>query len=160
MRTQLCSFPFFMRIHSIFKEVIVFWLKNFYSAKYHAHSSECEEKIRKCQTRMVGILGGQLQQCVIVWQVRSVLEGVSEKCWSVWELVSKCWAWAIKWVWGQVKVKRGETAEKKHAHKAHCLHFRGQHSQIKTCQFGQLKPDGNLNWECEYLDNFRSKPSS
>ena len=29
------------------------------------------------------------------------------------------------------KIKRGETAVKKHAHKAHCLHFRGQHSQIK-----------------------------
>ena len=85
MRTQLCSFPcpFYENLLHIWRCDCLLMV-NFCSAKYHAHSSECKEKIRKCQTRMVGILGGQLQQCVIVWHT-------SEKCsWrSVWEVL-KC----------------------------------------------------------------------
>ena len=99
----------------------------------------------------------------------------NEKCsWrSVWEVL-KCLRACFKVLnlSNQVSVrsskskKRWETAEKKHAHKAHCLHFRGQHSQINTGPLWainacEVKQDAvSLNLQSDYLENFTHKSSS
>ena len=93
----------FIRIYSIFEDVVVFWWS--ISARpniTHIHQRRSAKK-RSESVRRTWLAFWEvscLQQCVIVWQVKSVLKGVSEKCWSVWEFVLKCWTWAIKWVWG------------------------------------------------------------